>query len=122
MPKYKLTQLIARREGFGKPGTIPTRRHNPDDLRHSPHSSHAGIGPDDIGEIDNDQDGWADADRQVELWAERGLTLERMVFGPLAPPSENDSAEYLRFLCDQLGLDADAPVAEALKIPASAAA
>lgn len=119
LPKYRLTELIARREGFGKPGTIPTIRHNPADLRHSPHSEHPGD-PEAIGTIDTDQDGWADADRQVKLWAERGLTLERMVFGPLAPPNENDSKGYLEFLCDGLGMPPNTLVSEALTIPASA--
>lgn len=117
-PRTRLCQLCARREGFGRPDKIPTERHNPLDLRHSPHSSHAGEGPNDIGEIDNDADGWNDAERQLELWAERGLTIERMVFGPLAPPTENDSAEYVQFLCDGLGLPATTPLTEALKIPA----
>ena len=117
-PRTRLCQLCARREGFGRPGVIPTERHNPMDLRHSPHSSHAGIGPNDIGEIDNDADGWDDAELQLERWAARGLTIERMVFGPLAPPNENDSAEYLQFLCDGLGLPATTPLTEALKIPA----
>lgn len=89
------------------------------DLRHSPHSSHVGEGPEDIGEIDSDVDGWADADRQVELWASRGLTLEQMVYGPLAPPTENDSAEYLQFLCEGMGCQPTTPVSELLLIPAS---
>lgn len=119
MPKYRLTQLIGRREGFGLPGKIPTTHHNPMDLRHSPHASHDGEGANEIGEIDSDVDGWADADRQLELWAERGLTMERMVFGFLAPPNENDSAEYLRFLCDGIGVSPETLVSAALTIPAS---
>lgn len=119
-PKYRLTQLIAREEGFGKPGTIPTRRHNPMDLRHSPHSSHEGLDPEAIGDIDTDIDGWADADRQVELWAERGLTMERMVFDFLAPPTENNSAKYLQDLCAALGCTPQTPVTEVLLIPSSA--
>src|SRR6185437_4031555 len=35
-----LARLISREEGFGIPGALPTRDHNPGDLRHSPHSAH----------------------------------------------------------------------------------
>ena len=56
----RLAELIAREEGFGLPGKIPTTHHNPGDLRHSPHSSHDPDAPNAIGEIDNDQDGWND--------------------------------------------------------------
>lgn len=95
----KLAQLISQEEGFFKPGTIPARRHNPGDLRHSPHSSHEGIGPDDIGIIDNDADGWADLERQLRIYAQRGMTLESAIY-EFAPPAENDSAAYLKFIID----------------------
>ena len=40
----RFCQLCASEEGFGRPGVIPTTHNNPMDLRHSPHSSHAGEG------------------------------------------------------------------------------
>lgn len=90
----RLAQLIAREEGFFRSGSLPSRRNNPGDLRHSPHSSHEGIGLDDIGEIDTVSDGWADLERQLELDASRGMTLGEAIYS-WAPPSENDSAKYL---------------------------
>ena len=111
-----LARLIARAEGFGKPGAIPTVRHNPGDLRHSPHSSHEGEGSNDIGKIDSDSDGWADLERQLQLYAARGLTLRQMVVDYYAPEIENDSERYLRDVCEGLGLPEDTPVAEALKL------
>ena len=90
----KLAQLIAKEEGFFKTGTLPARNHNPGDLRHSPHSSHAGEAADAIGEIDSDADGWDDLERQMHLYADRGLTLAAAIYS-WAPPSENDSARYL---------------------------
>ena len=111
-----LARLISRMEGFGIPGAIPTMRHNPGDLRHSPHSSHDGEGSNDIGEIDSDADGWADLERQLQLDAARGMTLLDLVY-TYAPPAENDSARYLQFLCDGLGMSQDTPVSEALKTP-----
>jgi hypothetical protein len=113
----KLAYLISMEEGFWKPGTQPARKHNPGDLRHSPHSSHAGEGPNDIGIIDTDEDGFDDLERQLELYAERGLTLEQAIYD-FAPPNENNSAKYLADICKALPLPPDAPMREALKIAA----
>ena len=110
----KLARVMAQEEGFNILGSVPNRDHNPLDLRHSPHSSHAGEGSNDIGIIDNDADGWADADRQLQLYADRGMTLRQMVY-VLAPPAENNSAQYLKFVCDGMGLPESATVAEALQ-------
>lgn len=111
----KLAQLIAKEEGYGIPGAVPTRDNNPGDLRHSPHSSHEGEGPDDIGIIDSDADGWADLERQLQLYAERGLSLRDAIY-EFAPPSENDSERYLNFICSGLGCQPDITVREALQI------
>ena len=112
----KLARLVANEEGFNVPGSIPARRHNPGDLRHSPHSSHEGEGTNDIGEIDNDADGWADLERQLRIDADRGMTLTEFV-DTYAPPSENNDTQYLDYLCQGLGLSPDASVAQALEIP-----
>jgi len=111
----KLAQLIAKMEGFGIAGAIPTLRHNPGDLRHSPHSSHEGEGSNDIGIIDTDQDGWADLERQLEIYAAHSMTLRAAIYA-FAPPSENNSERYLNFVCQGLGCSPDIPVSEALKI------
>lgn len=111
-----LARLIAKEEGFGIPGKIPTTHHNPGDLRHSPHSTHPPGSPEAIGQIDTDADGWADLERQLRLYAERGLTLRTMIVQFYAPPGENDSEAYLAFVCGRLGLPDTATVAEALKI------
>lgn len=112
----KLAQLIARQEGFGKPGTIPTIRHNPGDLRHSPHSQHPG-NSEAIGTIDTDAHGWEDLERQLKLYAHAGMTLRQMVH-VYAPPSENDTGAYLHGIVSGLGMDADTLVSEALKTQA----
>lgn len=111
----KLAQLIAKEEGFYVPGSVPNRLHNPGDLRHSPHSYHTADALDAIGSIDNDTDGWADLERQLNLFADRGLTLEQVIY-EYAPETENDSAAYLTFVCQGLGCDASTPVSEALKL------
>jgi hypothetical protein len=43
------------------------------------------------------------------------MTLAQMVY-TLAHPSENDSEQYLDFVCNGMGLPATTSVAEALKI------
>lgn len=109
----KLARLIAQEEGFNVAGSLPQRSNNPGDLRHSPHSAHAGD-PNGIGRIDTPEDGWADLERQLQLDADRGYTLRQLV-ETYAPPSENDTERYLRDLCSGLGLPQYATVAEALE-------
>ena len=112
-------KLISLREGFGRPRVIPTLRHNPGDLRHSPHSQHPG-GPahaNDIGTIDSDADGWADLERQGRIYAERGLTLAQAI-GDFAPDNENDTAEYLAYIAEGLHVSPNTPMNEVLKISA----
>jgi hypothetical protein len=115
----KLAQLIAKQEGFGIPGDIPTRDNNPGDLRHSPHSSHAGEGSDDIGEIDTVADGWADLERQLQIYAKRGLTLQQMVEEYAPPEDGNLTSTYLQNICAGLGLPPSTPMAVALRIIAT---
>ena len=111
----KLAQLIAQEEGFFVPGSLPNRDHNPGNLRHSPHSFHTQSAPDAIGQIDDDTDGWEDLERQLNLFAQRGLTLREAIF-EFAPPTENNSEGYLSFVCAGLGLPDSALVSEAMEV------
>lgn len=111
----RLAHLIAQEEGYGVPGSVPTRDNNPGDLRHSPHSFHKGD-PNGIGQIDTPEDGWADLERQLKLYADRKMTLRAMIYD-YAPPEENHSEEYLRFVCNGLGgVSPSLSVKEALEI------
>lgn len=111
----KLARLIADMEGFNKVGTKPNRFNNPGDLRHSPHSKHTPWESNGIGVIDTVEHGWEDLDRQLHLYAARGLTLESMIYDFYAPPSENNSQTYLDYLCKGLNLPPSTLVSEALK-------
>lgn len=113
----KLARLIAKEEAFGIPGAIPTTHHNPGDLRHSPHSTHDPSTPNAIGQIDTDADGWTDLERQLVLYAKRGLTLRQMIVDYYAPKEENNSEAYLAFVCKGLGVTDDCTVTQALEIP-----
>jgi hypothetical protein len=117
----RLAQLIAQQEGFGIPGAIPTIDNNPGDLTHSPHSSHVGEAPNAIGEIDTVTDGWDDLERQLQIYAERGLTLQEMIAEYAPVEDGNNPDEYLAFVCGGLGLPPTATVSEALAIPATTA-
>lgn len=110
-----LDSLIAEEEGFGVPGAIPTTHNNPGDLRHSPNSSHTLDAPNAIGQIDTVADGWADLERQLEIYAAHSMTLRAAIYA-FAPPTENNSERYLQFVCDGLGCSPDIPVSEALKL------
>lgn len=111
----KLAELIAKEEGFGLPGTIPTRGHNPGDLRHAPGESHPEGSPNSVGSFVDDTAGWAALERQLQLYAGRNLTLRECI-AIYAPPVENDSERYLKFVCEGLECSPDILVSEALKI------
>ena len=116
----RLAQLIAREEGFGIPGALPTVRHNPGDLRHSPHSQHPG-GPahkDDVGTIDTDQHGWSDLERQLQIYADEGLTLRQMIHLYAPEEDHNNTSAYLQFVCKGGGWTPETKVSEALKVQA----
>ncbi len=116
----KLALLISKNEGDGIPGAVPTLRNNPGDLRHSPHSTHPG-GPeheDDIGTIDTIEHGWEDLERQLQLFADRGMTLRELAFTYAPPGDGNPTEAYLQTLCEGLGLPDSALVSDALLIAA----
>lgn len=125
-PKTLLCYLMSRMEGYGIPGAIPTVRNNPLDLRHSPHSFHYEAFPNDIGWIDTIEHGWQDAERQLQLWAAMGLSLEGMVKMALGiplnadisttNPDHNNGVIYLSYLTKGMHMSTSTPVSEALEI------
>lgn len=118
---------MAEQEGYGKPDAIPTLRNNPLNLKHSPHSIHdAETGPDGIGKIDTIEDGWADGERQILLWANRGLNIGdsmRCQTGWTLATGDvegNNTAEYIDFVCGGLGLGPEVSMTVARMIPSDA--
>jgi hypothetical protein len=112
----KLGEVIAKEEGYGIPGTLPTRDNNPGDLRHSPHSFHTAAAPNAIGQIDTPQDGWDDLELQLKEYAARGMTIQEVVY-EYAPPNENNTPGYLEYVCTNVPCNPDDSVAEILMIP-----
>lgn len=116
----KLALLISKEEGFGRPGKTPTVRHNPGDLRHGPHCEHPGgtAHKNDVGTIDTDEHGWSDLERQLQIYADEGLTL-RQTINLYAPPADhNDTSAYLTFVAAGLGVSPDTPMRTVLTIQA----
>jgi hypothetical protein len=111
----KLAIAMATMEGYGVPGAIPTVRNNPLDLRHGPNATHPADDPDGIGYYATPELGWADGERQLRLYAERHFLLQQMIY-EFAPPTENNSAEYLAFVCSDLDCSPSISVADALEI------
>jgi hypothetical protein len=109
----KLARLIAQEEGFGLPGDIPTTHDNPGDLEHAPGETHNDGTP--VGEFPTPAKGWTALEDQLQLYAERGLTLEQAIY-VYAPPSQNNSARYLAFVVQGLGVPPETPMAQALLI------
>jgi hypothetical protein len=110
----KLAEAIAHEEGFYVPGSLPNRDNNPGDLRHSPHSFHTVGDPDAIGQIANADLGWADLERQLGIYAARGLTVAQAI-EEYAPPTENNSAAYLAYVCQYVGCQPTDLVSDVLK-------
>ena len=111
-----LAQLVAKREGFGIPGALPTRNSNPGDLRHAPGETHAAGDPNGIGSFDSVAAGWAALEMQLRLYAQRGLTVGQMVALYAPPGDHNDTQGYLDFVCEGLGCTPDTLVSNALVI------
>jgi hypothetical protein len=111
-----LAQLIAKREGFYIPGSLPRRRHNPGDLTHAPGEHHPTDAPDSIGSFGNVKKGWARLTGQLVDFAARGLTLQQAIneYAPASVPG-NDPVAYVQFLCVAGGWTADTLVSDALK-------
>jgi hypothetical protein len=111
----KLAELISQMEGFNVPGSLPNRQDNPGDLRHAPGETHPADAPNSVGSFDSPDAGWAALERQLALYAERGLTLQQAIYD-FAPPTENDSGHYLDFVCTGLGCTSDTLVSDALRL------
>ena len=108
----KLAKLIAEQEGFFVDGSIAQRQNNPGDLEHASGEWHNGSP---IGSFYTAKKGWAALQNQLEDYANRGLNLSQMV-DIYAPPSQNDTTDYLNFICEGLGVSPNTLVKDALLI------
>jgi hypothetical protein len=109
-----LLEAIAAFEGFGaNPRNRPTRNNNPGNLSHGPFTSSRG------GRLEAIPDGLQSTPRfaafeTVEAgWAAlfdllttryKGFTVEELIL-TYAPAFENDTAMYVRYICEKVGCE-----------------
>lgn len=102
-PIESIARAIAQFEGFYNPGSRAQRNNNPGNLRYA--GQPGAIGADSAGYaiFPTAEAGWQALRRQIQLDASRGLTLEQFI-RKYAPPSENPTDAYLRFVSQRTGL------------------
>ena len=71
-----IVEYIAKKEGFGKPGTIPTRLHNPGDLKFM-HQPGARRGERGFAHFRSNAIGWSALERDVRAKIRRGISLHK---------------------------------------------
>ncbi|HKD60529.1 MAG TPA: hypothetical protein VKB47_08715 [Terracidiphilus sp.] len=100
-------QSLARMEGFGKAGDIPTRDHNPGDICAGKFTSaHGAIGADGrFAQFATDDEGFA-ALRALLLEHYVGMTVAAAI-AKYAPACENCTANYIKVVCQLSGLTPD---------------
>ena len=119
-----LVSAIATQEGAFSPLSLPVLRNNPGDLRYAgqPHASSpawnkGGAVP--IAIFSGDQYGSAwqygvlALYRDILAKAAQGSTV-RQIIAVFAPPSENDTAQYIANVLEWTGLPADVPLVQLL--------
>lgn len=76
---------------------------NPLNLRYAHQTESTGPTADGFAYFENPMAGWRAAHAQIKLDQSRGITLARFIT-KFAPPSENDTEAYLKYVCIQLGV------------------
>lgn len=105
-----MAQAIARAEGFGVPGAIPTVRHNPGNIRNT-------APPYEIRTYSDDAEGWAALDRQVaRMLAGSSLYPSDWTIAQVAQRYTGEAAymNWARIVASQLGVSTDAVFSRAV--------
>lgn len=121
-----LSELIARMEGYFAAGdNWAKRNNNPGNLR--PRPSQYGPWPGQVGVAGGfavfatPEAGWNALNIQIQSDANRGLTLEQFI-SKYAPPSENDTTNYLNWISSGLDASPDQLLSEIVSPPGEALA
>lgn len=105
-----LATAIGQMEGWGVPGSIATRNNNPGNLRYSPYQSGSEKTVNGTFATFSSPDvGWSALQDYIDTKAKSGVTLRDFIY-TYAPPTENNTANYLQYLSGQLGIGADSPL------------
>ncbi|MCS7261051.1 MAG: hypothetical protein NZ765_09750 [Anaerolineae bacterium] len=102
-PIESIARAIATFEGFFKLGSRAQRNNNPGNLRYAGQPGAIGADAAGYAVFPNAEAGWEALRRQIRLDASRGLTLEQFI-RKYAPPNENPTEAYLRFVSQRTGL------------------
>jgi hypothetical protein len=111
----KLADAIAHEEGYYVEGSLPQRNNNPGDLRHGNGETHPDNQPDAVGAFATPALGWAALERQLVLDSNRDWTVQQLIYS-YAPPSENNTQQYLDYVCQYVGCTPSTPVSAALSL------
>jgi hypothetical protein len=102
-----LMNAIAQMEGYNVPGSIAQRYNNPGNLRYAPtESGSANTASGTFATFDTPQDGYAALQSYIESKASSGMSFRDFIY-MYAPPTENNTSNYLNFVTGQLGVGAD---------------
>ena len=109
-----LLEAIAREEGFYVEGSRAQRAHNPGDIEWGKFASAHGAlhGDPRFAVFPTPADGF-NALRALLQTSYAQFTLQEAIYR-YAPPSENDSDQYLKNICEMTGLSPDSNVGKAL--------
>lgn len=119
-----LLEAIAAFEGFGvNPMNRPTRNNNPGNLSFGPFAKSHGASLEEIPEgytseprfarFDSIEQGWI-ALRALLSSRYKGYTVREMIH-KYAPPFENDTEFYIKFICERVGCKPNTVIDELLE-------
>ena len=112
-----LARAIATMEGFDKPGSRAARNRNPGNLRPANWvwlKGQTSRDPQGFAVFPDAETGWVALDQQIKRDAKRGHTLTSFL-QKYAPPKDNDTENYIRFVCERLGVNRFAMLTEILQ-------
>lgn len=105
-----LANAMAQMEGVNVTGSLAQRNNNPGNLKFANQAGAIGQDSNGFAIFDSLADGQAALLNQLNLYADRGMTLEQAI-STYAPSSENDTSNYLSFVSSQTGISPSDPLA-----------
>jgi hypothetical protein len=105
-----IASAMAQMEGANVSGSLAQRNNNPGNLKYAGQTGAIGQDANGFAIFDSLASGQAALVNQLNLYADRGLTLSQAL-NIYAPPSENDTNNYVSFVSSQTGVDPNQPLA-----------
>lgn len=105
-----IATAISNMEGANVAGSLAQRNNNPGNLKYAGQVGAIGQDSNGFAIFATQSDGQAALVNQLNLYAGRGLTLSQAL-NIYAPPSENDTSNYIGYVSSQTGIDPNASLA-----------